>query len=124
MASILLPLAAEESVGARVGGGARLPSPDSPRDAYFAALHEQFFPQVQVFLQAQPLPQVQLSALTQPQDLFAQRHSFWFAIGLSWFRGRSCPPFTTKDAATAPALHRAIVDETEEMDRSAPLRWR
>ncbi|MFL5440189.1 MAG: hypothetical protein ACJ79W_13600 [Myxococcales bacterium] len=94
-------------MAARLGGGARLPSPDSPRDAYFAALHEQFFPQVQVFLQAQPLPQVQLSALTQPQDLFAQRHSFWFAIGLSWFRGPSCPPFTTKDAATARALHRA-----------------
>jgi hypothetical protein len=52
-------------------------------------------PQLQVFLHAQPFPQVQVSDLPQPQDLFAQRHSFWFAIGFSLVcGGRSCPPST------------------------------
>jgi hypothetical protein len=54
---------------------------------YFAASHEQFLPQLHVFLQAHPFTQVQVSAFTQPQDLFAQRHSFWFVIGFSLVPG-------------------------------------
>ncbi|MFL5442427.1 MAG: hypothetical protein ACJ79W_25015 [Myxococcales bacterium] len=54
---------------------------------YFAASHEQFLPQLHVFLQAHPFTQVQVSAFTQPQELFAQRHSFWFAIGFSLVPG-------------------------------------
>jgi uncharacterized protein YjeT (DUF2065 family) len=85
-----------------------------------AALHEQFFPQLQVFLQAQPFAQVHVSVLTQPQDFFAQRHSVWFAIGFLLVFGGPLPVFTPEDAAAARALHpRALALPDEDALRAA-----
>jgi len=63
------------------------------RAPYFEALQAQLAPHPQVVLQAQILPQVQVSAFVQPHDLFSHRHSFWVVIGFSSFAAGPLAPF-------------------------------
>jgi hypothetical protein len=64
------------------GEGDPFPSRIAP---YFEALQAQLASHPQVVLQAQILPQMQVSACVQPHDFFSHRHSFWVVIGFSSF---------------------------------------
>ena len=84
------------------------PAPAADR-VYFAELHAQPLPQLQLVWQVQRAPQRQGSAVVQPQVLFSQRHSFWeVMVCLLVCRSRRCCLLSmTGDAGPVGALHRA-----------------
>lgn len=84
------------------------PAPAAER-VYFAEVHEQPFPQLQLTTQVQRAPQRQGSALVQPQVLFSQRQSFWDVMVCLLIRcsRRCCLLSMADNAGPVGALHRA-----------------
>jgi hypothetical protein len=77
------PRGAVTAKGDAKEGGARASPLGCLSASYFAALHEQLLPQLQVALQLQGLLQMQGLPLAQPQAFFSHRHSFWVVIVFS-----------------------------------------